>query len=265
MKKTTLIRKLMFGSIVVFLVCSVTILVYSYGNGVSGRTLLGTNPGCTCHSSSADNTVQTTLSGPLSINTGQTKNYTFTVNRSSGSTTTGGIDIAVSSGVLGIGTSTGIKLLNGEIVHSSPFSGSTTKTFTFTAPQTAGTVTMAAVGSIGSNPPPWHHATNLMITVTPSTGIKKIEETANNYALKQNFPNPFNPNTLISYSIPKATYVNLIVYDILGQQIATLVNQKLDAGSYQVNFDGTGVASGIYYYKLTTGDFTSIKKMTLIK
>jgi Secretion system C-terminal sorting domain len=88
---------------------------------------------------------------------------------------------------------------------------------------------------------------------------------AESYKLDQNYPNPFNPATTISYSIPKESNVSLIVYDIMGKQVAELVNSKQAAGSYRVGFDATKFASGTYFYKLTTGDFISVKKMILLK
>jgi hypothetical protein len=88
---------------------------------------------------------------------------------------------------------------------------------------------------------------------------------AESYKLDQNYPNPFNPATTISYSISKESNVSLIVYDIMGKQVAELVNSKQAAGSYRVEFDAAKFASGTYFYKLTTGDFISVKKMILLK
>jgi hypothetical protein len=85
------------------------------------------------------------------------------------------------------------------------------------------------------------------------------------YSLLQNYPNPFNPSTSIKFEIPKEGIVKLVVYDILGKEVATLINDKKSAGSYIVDFNATGIASGVYFYKLITTEFTDIKKMTLIK
>jgi hypothetical protein len=265
MKKSFAIKIAVSGMLVFVLLFGYSLLVYSYGSGVAGRTLLGSTPGCTCHQSSSNSAVVITLTGPTTIQAGQTATYSFTVNRTSGTFTTGGIDIAVSSGTLGLGTSTGIKLSSGEIVHSSKFTGVTTKTFTYTAPSTAGIVTMAATGAAGTNPPNWNHATSLTITVSPLNGITKTGETANSYKLEQNYPNPFNPVTKINYSIPKSSNVNINVFDILGQKVASLVNEKQESGSYSIDFDASKLSSGVYYYKIETGEFTSIKKMTLVK
>ncbi len=91
------------------------------------------------------------------------------------------------------------------------------------------------------------------------------EFTVNSFNLEQNYPNPFNPSTTISYTIPNESQVSLVVYDIMGKQVAELVNNKQPAGDYNVNFDAASMASGTYFYKLTAGEFISVKKMILLK
>jgi hypothetical protein len=88
---------------------------------------------------------------------------------------------------------------------------------------------------------------------------------AESFTLNQNYPNPFNPSTRISYSIAEDAQVSLKVYDIMGAEITELVNQKQSAGVYEIQFDASNLSSGMYFYKLSAGDFTSIKKMTLLK
>jgi hypothetical protein len=98
------------------------------------------------------------------------------------------------------------------------------------------------------------------------TGIKQLSNNIpGSFSLSQNYPNPFNPSTEIQYSIPKSGLVTLRVYNMLGQEIVTLVNQKQQAGSYTVNFDASKLASGVYLYRIQTGDFSLTKKMTLLK
>jgi len=92
-----------------------------------------------------------------------------------------------------------------------------------------------------------------------------IENLPKKYELSQNFPNPFNPSTVISYSLPKASDVHLEIYNMLGQEVATLVNQKQNAGRYNVEFNADNLASGIYFYSIRTEGFSSIKKMMLLK
>jgi hypothetical protein len=85
------------------------------------------------------------------------------------------------------------------------------------------------------------------------------------YNLEQNYPNPFNPSTTISYSIPAYSLVTLKVYDVLGKEVATLINEKKSAGIYKANFNAEGLTSGIYFYKLHGGSFVKTLKMVLLK
>ena len=85
------------------------------------------------------------------------------------------------------------------------------------------------------------------------------------YNLFQNFPNPFNPVTTIYYSIPELSFITLRVYDVLGNEVASLVNEEKPIGNYEVDFNGTGIPSGIYFYTLQAGSFVETKKMVLMK
>ena len=85
------------------------------------------------------------------------------------------------------------------------------------------------------------------------------------YSIAQNYPNPFNPSTTITYQIPQNGYVTLKVYNSLGQEVSELVNRYLGAGSYTATFDATNSPSGIYFYKLQSGNFTKVNKMMLLK
>lgn len=100
---------------------------------------------------------------------------------------------------------------------------------------------------------------------TPTGVTEPVVEIPKEYKLEQNFPNPFNPSTTISYSIPKSSFVTLKVYNTLGKEVAVLLNQYKDAGEYNFDFDGSNLTSGVYFYKLTAGDFSSTKKMMLSK
>ena len=85
------------------------------------------------------------------------------------------------------------------------------------------------------------------------------------FQLSQNYPNPFNPVTTITFSIPYQQLVNIKIYDLLGCEIKTVLNKQKQAGVHRVNFDGTGLATGVYFYRLQTDDYTQSKKMVLIK
>ncbi|MEM5810126.1 MAG: VWA domain-containing protein [Candidatus Aenigmatarchaeota archaeon] len=85
------------------------------------------------------------------------------------------------------------------------------------------------------------------------------------FALYQNYPNPFNPETIIEFDIPKRTFVKLTIYDILGREIKTLVNEEINPGKYTVKFNASNLPSGIYFYRLDAGEFSDIKKMVFVK
>jgi glucuronoarabinoxylan endo-1,4-beta-xylanase len=85
------------------------------------------------------------------------------------------------------------------------------------------------------------------------------------FRLEQNFPNPFNPTTTITFQIPNSSYVTLNVYDVLGREVRRLVNEELTAGAYKTTFDATGLASGVYVYTLHAGDVVQTKKLVLLR
>ncbi|MFI5144453.1 MAG: T9SS type A sorting domain-containing protein, partial [Ignavibacteria bacterium] len=98
------------------------------------------------------------------------------------------------------------------------------------------------------------------------TGIHKPNGTvADNYSLSQNYPNPFNPSTKIKYQIPNQENVKLTVYDILGNEVATLVNEKQSAGTHEISWNAANVSSGVYLYKITAGSYSDTRRMSLIK
>jgi photosystem II stability/assembly factor-like uncharacterized protein len=98
-----------------------------------------------------------------------------------------------------------------------------------------------------------------------SSEIEAEVEVPTVYALEQNYPNPFNPSTIIRYSVPVDGFVTLSIYNALGEKVASLVNQQVSAGVYEVDFNASSFASGIYFYRLDAGNFVSIKKMMLLK
>ncbi len=100
---------------------------------------------------------------------------------------------------------------------------------------------------------------------TVALSVNEITNLPNRFSLKQNYPNPFNPKTKIKYEIAKSGFVNLKVFDVLGREIKTLVNENQNAGYYEIDFDANNLNSGIYFYKLTTNNFSEMKKMILVK
>lgn len=96
-------------------------------------------------------------------------------------------------------------------------------------------------------------------------GVASGSSMPGGYSLSQNYPNPFNPATAISYTVPQGGLVKMKVYDVLGREVMTLVSEEKPAGSYQIIFNGNGLSSGIYYYKMNTGEFVQTRKMILCK
>ena len=98
------------------------------------------------------------------------------------------------------------------------------------------------------------------------TGTEEVVNTIpSEFKLEQNFPNPFNPTTNISYSVAAPIMVTLKVYDVLGREIKTLVNNLQSPGNYTITFDARGLSSGVYFYRLSAGDFNVSKKLMLLK
>jgi hypothetical protein len=106
---------------------------------------------------------------------------------------------------------------------------------------------------------------NWMNFVTGGVEDESESRIVKNYQLMQNYPNPFNPETIISYSIANPGFVLLKVYDMLGREVQTLVNEFQSAKRYSISFDASDLSSGVYFYKLQAGDFLEFKKMILIK
>jgi hypothetical protein len=112
-------------------------------------------------------------------------------------------------------------------------------------------------------------ATNNALMYDGSAVLTSVEPEGNNipgaFSLEQNYPNPFNPSTVIKFSVPTNGYVSLKVYDIMGREVASIVNGELKAGVYNADFNASMLSSGVYFYKLTSGSFSETKKMMLIK
>jgi len=98
-----------------------------------------------------------------------------------------------------------------------------------------------------------------------STGINNINSVPEKYTLEQNYPNPFNPTTNIHFSIPKSSHVTFQIYDVLGNLVDTYCDQNLNAGTYNVEFNGANLSSGTYFYTLKTNDYSETKRMMLVK
>ena len=113
----------------------------------------------------------------------------------------------------------------------------------------------------------WHNGLFVFSFEPPWTAIDEPGQIdiPQEFYLAQNFPNPFNPATQIRYDLPQQSHVRLTIYNLLGQELVTLVNKEHEAGSYQAQFDGEGLASGVYLYRIQAGDFVDTKRLLLLK
>jgi hypothetical protein len=112
----------------------------------------------------------------------------------------------------------------------------------------------------------WVDDINLTNYCINPSGIRNLNnDIPKTFALEQNYPNPFNPSTHIKFQLPRAEFVTITIFDMLGKKVETLVSERKNAGYYDVSFDGTSLASGMYFYKIEAGNFTDTKKMILIK
>lgn len=102
-------------------------------------------------------------------------------------------------------------------------------------------------------------------TAVPNGIIKLGGTVPEQFQLRQNYPNPFNPSTNIVFDVPKKSFINVVIYDILGREVVSLINEELTAGKYSVTWDASNYPSGLYFYRLTANDFTGTRKMILLK
>ena len=148
-----------------------------------------------------------------------------------------------------------------------PVSGQTTMTALFNVADLVGSDYFANIVITSNDPFNSRVIIPVYIEKEPSGleghDLSKLQDT---YELSQNYPNPFNPCTIINYQLPKTSEVELSIYNILGQKVVMLVSEKQPAGKYTIEWDATGFASGVYYYKLKCNPgFVQIKKLILLK
>jgi hypothetical protein len=130
--------------------------------------------------------------------------------------------------------------------------------------KTVGFATIVVKAFVTSNPS-GAIVDTFRVQLVPFIGISQINEIVQDYNLKQNYPNPFNPVTNIKFDIPKISNVILKIFDITGKEISTLINEKLEAGTYETQWNASEYSSGAYFYRLETKDFSETKRMILFK
>ena len=107
------------------------------------------------------------------------------------------------------------------------------------------------------------HTLKIVAVITPVTALDEKGEIPRVFSLDQNYPNPFNPSTVIRYGLPGSSEVRLSVYDMLGREVLVLLDGTREAGMHNVNFDASGLSSGVYFYRLRAGDFVQTRKLII--
>ena len=166
-----------------------------------------------------------------------------------------GLDVQVT--VVGAGGTVAGELVDGSSTVVTYINSTNSNPFTLTATSPGNYIVNAG----RSGPLRWDSASvNIVIT-----GVNGNSSNPTNFMLYNNYPNPFNPTTTIKYSIPEASFTSIKIYNELGKEVSTLVNETKSAGTYEVEFNASNLSSGVYYYKLQAGSFTETKKMILAK
>jgi hypothetical protein len=253
----------LIAEITVFLFAFSAFMLTSYPTGYTGRTLKTSTAGCgSCHTFNTGVTGQ--ITGADTVIIGSTTLYNIIV--SDPSRTKAGVDIAVRLGTLNATPSpSDLKMVGDEITHSHAITmtnHTVTKPFNYVAPSSPGIDTIFA--TITSGTPAWNWAPSKRVVVKTLTGIQN-PNVPSKFNLEQNYPNPFNPVTNIAFEVAKAGNVKLAVYDILGNEVVTIINSNLEAGKYKIAWNASIYASGVYFYKLITDDFVMTKKIILSK
>jgi len=247
----------------------------AYPTGITGVTLKGSTPGCTCHNISPSTGVNVVISGPGILAPSQAGSYAVEVR--GGPLVAAGTNIAASSGTLSP-VDISLQKVGDELTHTAPkaSSGEVVRfDFGYTAPATQGQATLYANGnSVNDNGlntgDQWNYANNFVVTVEPTTGVATLG-VPSSFGLDQNYPNPFNPSTTINFALPVTAHVTLRVYDASGQEVVRLLEETMGPGYQTVRWAAGGLSSGVYLYRLDAvtaeggESFSASRKLILMK
>lgn len=261
-----------------FALIFISLFLVASSGGIIGKTNKpGSQPGCTCHNTNASTGVVVNINGPSELKVGEVGTYSVSI--TGGPLVAAGVNIATSSGTLQTISGEGLQLVSSELTHTgpkTPTGGTTTFQFKFTAPNQSGSSILYATGNsvnnLGTNTgDQWNHATNKIITITPTTNINE-ELTAIKFSLEQNYPNPFNPSTTIQFSIDKELFTTLDIINESGILVDRIVNKFYNPGVHLISYNASHLATGVYFYriathsdKLQTPYKTITKKMLFLK
>ncbi len=247
----------------------------NFETGLVGLTRLNGN-GCECHGIEPSVSVHIWIDGPDTVIVSDT--VAFKILMTGGPAVEGGYNVAAIYGALVAVDSLSqtmvyLDTLPLQLTHTmpNPFINDTVVwDFNYSAPDSIVVDTIYSVAnSVNGDGIPfddqWNFGANFPVVIIDNPVTVEDEISPVQFHLSQNYPNPFNPSTSIQYTVGTRQFVSLKVYDILGNEVATLVNEELAAGSYEVEFKSTGLIhqtlpSGIYFYRLQTGNFVETKK-----
>lgn len=245
--------------------------------GITGRTEKN-GTGCNCHSSQRDINVFVTVTGPDTLFRGETGQYLLSL--SGGPAVAGGFNVASHLGNLNPVDGT-TKLLLSELTHTSPksFAGgaSVSWSFTLTAKDSVYIDTIYSVSNSvngdgnATSSDRWNFGSKFVVhVINQPSSIGSENSAANSFILDQNYPNPFNPSTKIRWQSAVGSWQTLKIYDMLGNEVATLIDEYREAGNHEVIFSAKSnvsseLSSGIYFYTLKADNSSQTKKMILVR
>ena len=258
--------QIIVGLLIIF---AIPVMLYCDVGGRTGRTRKTSTSGCSCHGSAASGVI-VTITGPDTVYVNQSTSFTLTI--SGGPASGSGCDIAAKTGSLSP-ISTTLKLSGTELTHktnTAMTSGSVTFQFNYLYAAGPTIDTLYATGlssnsNNGSSGDQWNWAANKRVVVLTPTSVTDEKNIPNDFILKQNYPNPFNPVTNIKFSVANTGFVSLKVFNLAGQEVATLVNERKSLGEYSSTWNASSLPSGVYIYQYKAGNFKAVKKMLFLK
>ncbi|MFZ4590284.1 MAG: choice-of-anchor V domain-containing protein [Ignavibacteria bacterium] len=271
-------KKILLSAVLIVFVAALYTNIKALSGGIVNLTKrAGNTEGCTCHGFDTTSTVRITFQGPAIVQYGDT--VTYTVRMTGGPLLKGGIDISAGRGqVLLSSLDNSLQRLEAsvgiyELTHVSPklpVTDTIKWTFRYVAPLTGTWDTLFTTGNSvngtgGTSGDSWNFGQSKVITVANIQGISENTGNVNGFKLNQNFPNPFNPSTKINFLLNKSGLAKLSVFDSKGNLVKNLLNERKNAGEYTVDFNGSGLSSGVYFYKLEVNGISETKRMLLIK
>ena len=241
----------------------------AFSGGITNRTQKN-GTGCTCHGATPTGSVNISILGPDTLGVGETGVFNLVVE--GGPLGAAGTNIAALTGTLSTIAGQGLQKLGDELTHSSPKSpdlGTVSFQFSYTAPASPGIDTLFANGnSVDLSGDPsgdqWNFATRKPVVTVPATSVQDAAFPST-IALRQNYPNPFNPSTTIEFTLPESRKTRLEVFSAAGERVAMLIDGELSAGTHRRQFDATGLASGLYVYRLVAGTQRVTRTMMLLR